>query len=96
MSRKNFADILRIGLFKEVLNTDCEECSKCIFEDDPATCKLYYAMDLLYKKTRQRVAKQIFEEIDGITDLFAKGLIGELEMYDKLAELKNKYTEEKQ
>jgi hypothetical protein len=32
--------------------------------------------------------EKIFEEMDGITDLFAKGLIGELEMYDKLAELK--------
>jgi hypothetical protein len=40
---------------------------------------------------RIRLAMEIFEEIDGITDLFAKGLIGELEMYDKLAELKKKY-----
>lgn len=35
----------------------------------------------------------IFVKIDGITDLFAKGLIGELEMYDKLTELKKKYVE---
>lgn len=44
---------------------------------------------------KQEVAMEIFEEIDGITDLFAKGLIGELEMYDMLAELKKKYPEEK-
>ena len=45
---------------------------------------------------KSEVAREIFEEIDGITDLFAKGLIGELEMYDKLAELKKKYTEDKE
>ena len=45
------------------------------------------------KNAKADVAREIFEEIDGITDLFAKGLIGELEMYDKLAELKKKYTE---
>ena len=39
------------------------------------------------------VAREIFEEMDGITDLFAQGLICELKMYDMLAELKKKYTE---
>lgn len=47
-----------------------------------------------YLVAKQEVARELFEEIDGVTDLFAKGLIGELEMYDKLAELKKKYTKE--
>ena len=46
-------------------------------------------------EARQKVAREIFEEMDGITELFIKGLIGELEMYDQLAELKKKYTGEK-
>lgn len=46
-------------------------------------------------ETKSEVAREIFEEMDGITELFIKGLIGELEMYDQLAELKKKYTGEK-
>ena len=51
-------------------------------------------MHLLQCKLADEQSKvgEIFEEIDDITDLFAKGLIDELEMYDKLAELKKKYT----
>lgn len=48
---------------------------------------------IVVEKAREDVAREIFEEIDGITDLVAKGLIGELEFYDKIAELKKKYTE---
>ena len=43
---------------------------------------------------KSEVAREIFEQVDGITDLFAKGLVGELEFYDMLAELKKKYTED--
>ena len=50
---------------------------------------------VMLSEAKADVAREIFGEIDGITDLFAKGLVGELEMYDKLAELKKKYTEEK-
>ena len=46
----------------------------------------------IFKAIEEKVAREIFVDVDGITDLFAKGLIGELEMYDKLAELKKKYT----
>lgn len=46
-----------------------------------------------YRKT-SAVAREIFEDVDGITDLFAKGIIGELEMYDMLADLKKKYESE--
>lgn len=63
----------------ERLSHKCEECAGCTqWKCDCANIEL-------------EVAREIFEEIDGITDLFAKGLIGELEMYDKLAELKKKY-----
>ncbi len=41
---------------------------------------------------KSEVAREIFEQVDGITDLLAKGLVGELEFYDMLAELKKKYT----
>lgn len=60
--------------------------------------------DLPYKASVKRVLMQapevdvvqkIFEELDGITDLFAKGLIEEFEMYDMLSELKKKHTEGK-
>ena len=36
--------------------------------------------------------EKIFEELDGITDLVAKGLINEFEFYDMLAELRNKHV----
>ncbi len=45
------------------------------------------------KAVSVKVARDIFEQVDGITDLLAKGLVGELEFYDMLAELKKKYTE---
>ena len=45
---------------------------------------------------KAEVAREIFEELDGITDLFAKGLVEELAMYDMIAALKKKYTEEKE
>ena len=44
------------------------------------------------EKAKTEVAREIFEEMDGITELFIKGLIGELEMYDRLAKLKKKHT----
>ena len=50
----------------------------------------YYYDEL--QKAKQEVEK-IFKNIDGITDLFAKGIISELEMYDMFANLKKKYTE---
>jgi hypothetical protein len=50
--------------------------------------------DIGYRKTED-VAREIFAEIDGITDLFAGGTIGELEMYDMLGKLKKKYESEK-
>jgi hypothetical protein len=46
------------------------------------------------EKAKAEVVWEIFKEMDGITELFAKGLIGELEMYDQLAELKKKYIVE--
>ena len=63
--------------------------------------------DLPYKASVKRVliqaptadvvpkseVERIFKNIDGITDLFAKGIISELEMYDMIANLKKKYTE---
>ena len=79
-------------------------CDNCEFGKE--FTKLHKQIDRLKKQnetltiqrnawalTAKAIAREIFEEIDGITDLFAKGLIGELEMYDKLAELKKKYTE---
>ena len=44
------------------------------------------------EKTKVEVVREIFEEMDGVTELFMKGLIEELEMYDMLAELKKKYA----
>ena len=63
-----------------------------VLDDVEHFCTNYFTADVVPKS---EVAREIFEEIDGITDLFAKGLIGELEMYDKLAELKKKYTGDK-
>lgn len=54
----------KIKLFKESVLTDCGDCSKCIFEDDPANCRLYYAMNFVYEKAKQEVAKEIFEKLD--------------------------------
>lgn len=47
----------------------------------------------ILKPIKTGVVREIFEEICGITDLFAQGLIDKLEFYDILAELKKKYTE---
>jgi hypothetical protein len=46
-----------------------------------------------YRKTED-IAREIFAQVDGITDLFAVGDIGELEMYDMLGKLKKKYESE--
>lgn len=79
---------------KVICNTFAEKkyCEACptpwCYAEECATL-LYCAG---YRK-QSEVTREIFEEIDGITDLFAKGLIGELEMYDKLAEFKKKRTE---
>ncbi len=48
----------------------------------------------MVSESKREVAREIFEQVDGITDLLAKGLVGELEFYDMLSELKKKYTEE--
>lgn len=53
----------KIRLFKEVVQTDCGDCSKCIFEDDPKTCRLYYTMNFLYEKSKQEVAREILNEL---------------------------------
>ena len=44
-----------------------------------------------YAAIKAETAREIFFELDGITDLFAKGLIEELEFYDMLAALKKKH-----
>ena len=73
---------------------DCGDCSNCKFH---GCCSSELHATNIYNEGYRRqsdVASIIFWKIDGITELFAKGLIGELEMYDKLAELKKKYTED--
>ena len=52
--------------------------------------------EVFLRDAKTEVAREIFEELDGITDLFAKGLVEELAMYDMIAALKKKYTEEKE
>lgn len=67
----------------ERLSHKCDDCAGCTqWKCDCANIEL-------------DVAREIFEGIDGITDLFAKGLISELEMYDMFSNFKNKYPESK-
>lgn len=84
----------KIRLFKEAEQTDC---SKCIFEDDPITCRLYYAMNFLYEKAKQEIAREIFEDIEKlvITDDLEKYYGYPVIAYNQFgyAELKKKYTE---
>lgn len=85
----------KIKLFKEAVQTDCGDCSKCIFEDDPTTCRLYYAMNFLYEKAKQEIAREIFEDIEKVFTVKYPMCTNPVLVLDSLsyAELKKKYTE---
>lgn len=68
----------------ETLAKEVDRLSQVVLYNDSVT-------EMKVEEAKQEIAREIFEEIDGITDLVAKGLIGELEFYDKIAELKKKY-----
>ena len=72
---------------------------KCAADDEFCNleCVYGYCAERVYcagYRKQTEVAREIFEQVDGITDLLAKGLVGELEFYDMLAELKKKYLED--
>lgn len=87
LREKRISDIAKIISQYE----DCGDCPRCKFH---GCCSSELHATNIYDegyRSQSDVVAKIFWKIDGITDLFAKGLIGELEMYDQLAELKKKY-----
>jgi hypothetical protein len=81
------------------MNREIEEMERLIglnvftYKDEEKVFGIKGAAKVLYNKGYRKesdVAREIFAEVDGITDLFAKSVIGELEMYVMIAELKMK------
>ena len=84
------------AVFEYGISVDKEELIKALRYDRDQYDKGYRdGCAGQYDHIKREVAREIFEEIDGITDLFAKGLITELEMYDEIAKRKKKHTEGK-
>ena len=50
--------------------------------------------DKCIAEAKAEAIREFAERMDGVLDLFAKGLIEELELYDKIASLKKEMTEE--
>lgn len=70
-------------------------CEKCKYDkEDCEEYDFYRRMaEAFYSEGYRKasnVVNEVFDGVDGITDLFAKGIIGELEMYDMLSDLKKK------
>jgi hypothetical protein len=65
-----------------------EYSTKWVTWDSSPSDKWFYGED---DRKQDKVIREIFDGFDGIMDEFSKGLIDELEVYERFDKLKNKY-----